>query len=93
MFDDQRKTLMADCLNNGVLGFLVPATTYASWSKLETLVESHPQWRAAYGLHPYFLQESSLDQIDLLGEQCETNRVVAVGEIGLDYWPGDLRAG
>ncbi len=90
LFDDQRDVLMADCLNSGVLGFLVPATTYASWSKLEILVKKYPQWRAAYGLHPYFLQEASLNQIDLLGEQCEADRVVAVGEIGLDYWPGSV---
>lgn len=90
VFDNQREALMTDCLNSGVLGFLVPATTYSSWSKLEMLMKSYPQWRAAYGLHPYFLQEASLDQVDLLGEQCEAERVVAVGEIGLDHWPSSV---
>ncbi|ETI61493.1 TatD family hydrolase [Marinomonas profundimaris] len=87
VFDDQRDILMARCLNHGVSGFLVPATTHVSWSRLEQFIGRYPQWRAAYGLHPYFLKDASLDQIDLLGEQCATQRVVAVGEIGLDCWP------
>ncbi|MCW4629314.1 MULTISPECIES: TatD family hydrolase [Marinomonas] len=87
VFDASRDVLMLRCLEQGVAGFLVPATTYASWSKLESLIESYPSWRAAYGLHPYFLKEALLSQIDLLGEQCEKSKVVAVGEIGLDCWP------
>lgn len=87
VFNGQRDELMACCLDHGILGFLVPATTFISWKKLEMLTERYPQWRTAYGLHPYFLKEASLEQIDFLGEQCEAQRVVAVGEIGLDCWP------
>lgn len=90
VFDDQRDQLMIDCCNSGVSGFLVPATQYSSWSNLESLVKRYPQWRVAYGLHPYFLKDASLDQIERLGDQCETERVVAVGEIGLDLWPGSV---
>lgn len=90
VFDDQRDELMSRCLKEGVLGFLIPATTYSSWSKLQTLVARYPQWRAAYGLHPYFLRESLLAEIDLLGDQCEKAHAIAVGEIGLDDWPGSV---
>jgi TatD DNase family protein len=87
VFDESRDALMSRCFEQGVVGFLVPATTYASWIKLEALSESYPSWRVAYGLHPYFLEDASLSQIDFLAEQCEKNQVVAVGEIGLDCWP------
>lgn len=90
VFDEKRDSLMSRCLENEVAGFLVPATTFASWSKLEVLIKRYPEWRAAYGLHPYFLAEASLDQIDFLAEQCDTKRVVAVGEIGLDCWPNAI---
>lgn len=93
VFDDQRDVLMTQCVNQGVLGFLVPATTCFSWAKLQALVARYPQWRAAYGLHPYFLQKSLLKEIDLLGDQCEVAQAVAVGEIGLDYWPGSIDMG
>jgi TatD DNase family protein len=93
VFDEQRDSLILRCLENQVAGFLVPATTFDSWSKLAILVKRYPEWRVAYGLHPYFLAEASLDQIDSLAEQCDTQRVVAVGEIGLDCWPNavDMR--
>jgi TatD DNase family protein len=87
VFDERRDSLMSRCLESGVVGFLVPSTTFSSWSRLEALTKRYPEWRAAYGLHPYFLSEASLDQIDYLGEQCDVPRVVAVGEIGLDCWP------
>jgi TatD DNase family protein len=90
VFDDQRDALMSRCLASGVGGFLVPATTQSSWSKLASLITYYPEWRAAYGLHPYFLGGAELAQVDLLGEQCDTDRVVAVGEIGLDCWPGAI---
>jgi TatD DNase family protein len=90
VFDEQRDSLMSCCLENDVVGFLVPATTYDSWFKLARLVSQYPQWRVAYGLHPYFLREALFSQIDLLGEQCEASSVVAVGEIGLDCWPGAI---
>lgn len=88
LFDDQRDSLMMRCAEKGISGFLVPATTYSSWSKIASLAQRHSQWRVAYGLHPYFLHHSELSHIERLGEQCEASNVVAVGEIGLDCWPG-----
>jgi len=86
VFNEQRDELIAQCVNQGVLGFLVPATTCMSWTRLQALAARYPQWRAAYGLHPYFLRESLLAEIDLLGYQCEAAHAIAVGEIGLDCW-------
>lgn len=88
VFDGQRDELMALCAEQGVSGFLVPATRFESWQKIHCLAKSYPSWRLAYGLHPYFLREASLWQIDQLAEQCQSDRVVAVGEIGIDNWPG-----
>ncbi len=88
VFDGQRDELMVRCAEQGVSGFLVPATRFESWGKINHLVKRYPTWRVAYGLHPYFLREATLEQIDRLAEQCDTERVMAVGEIGLDCWPG-----
>ncbi|NLQ16479.1 TatD family hydrolase [Marinomonas sp. M1K-6] len=87
-FDGQRDALMLRCLALDVMGFLVPATTYEAWSTLAVLAQQYPSWRVAYGLHPYFLKEALYRQVERLGEQCEREQVVAVGEIGLDNWPG-----
>lgn len=79
---------MEQCHAQQIIGFLVPATTYASWLNLSKLAQEFPQWRTAYGLHPYFLANAKFTDIALLGDWCETNNALAVGEIGLDNWPG-----
>ncbi|WP_394182320.1 TatD family hydrolase [Marinomonas posidonica] len=93
VFDQTRDELMMHCEAVGVKGFLVPATTAASWRKLSNLAKRYPQWRIAYGLHPYFLQQARLDELDELAEYCETDSVLAIGEIGLDNWPGSCDMG
>lgn len=88
VFDKDRETLMLRCLRSGVGGFLVPATTKASWERLYDLSKAYSQWRVAYGVHPYFLPQSKLDDIDYLEQMCVEGDAIAVGEIGIDCWPG-----
>ncbi|MBR7887399.1 TatD family hydrolase [Marinomonas sp. A79] len=88
VFDVQRDELMSRCYERGVAEFLVPATEFHRWSRLATLAKQYSSWRVAYGLHPYFLTSATLDQIECLGDQCEHYGAIAVGEIGIDCWPG-----
>lgn len=81
---------MSRCHQAGLLGFLVPGTQYASWTSLDALARRYASWRVAYGLHPYFLGSATLEHVECLGDQCEGYGVLAVGEIGLDCWPGAL---
>ncbi|MFI8619671.1 TatD family hydrolase [Marinomonas sp. NPDC078689] len=90
VFDDSRDALMNTCIEAGVEGFLIPSTTKTSWAKVAELANRYPQWRVAYGLHPYFLGTASIADIDRLAEQCELHGALAIGEIGLDCWPGAI---
>ncbi len=89
VFDEQREELMARCLGAGIKHFLVPATVSSRWGRLLELSKQYPEWRIAYGLHPYFLKGAELSELDNLATQCE-DRAIAIGEIGLDNWPGSL---
>ncbi|BFM49373.1 TatD family hydrolase [Marinomonas sp. THO17] len=93
VFDQTRDELMLSCEAAGIKGFLVPATTAASWRTLSRLSKRYSQWRIAYGLHPYFLSQARLDELDALAEACEADDVLAIGEIGLDNWPGSCDMG
>ncbi|MGR0277927.1 TatD family hydrolase [Marinomonas dokdonensis] len=90
VFDSQRQVLMQQCQDQHITGFLVPATTHASWKPLAQLAQEFPQWRTAYGLHPYFLAAAKKSEVAQLGEWCEKHESLAVGEIGLDNWPGSV---
>jgi len=87
VFDGSRSELMSACLENNIRHFLVPSTTYMSWQKVAQLALVYPMWRVAFGLHPYFLRSECIENIDKLGDVCEQEKAVAIGEIGLDFWP------
>lgn len=88
VFDGTRSELISACLKEGINGFLVPSTTRLSWQKVASLARDYSMWRVAFGLHPYFLDGESMADVDKLGEICEQEGALAVGEIGLDFWPG-----
>lgn len=73
-----------------VQAFVVPSTTYQSWSRVRELEKAHLSINAAYGIHPYFLAEEKLASLDLLEAFADENNAIAIGEIGLDYWPGSV---
>jgi TatD DNase family protein len=69
----------------GVHGFLVPATHLGDTADAIRVAQSHPDVWAAVGFHPHEAKDCdghALVEIDRLARE---PRVVAIGEIGLDY--------
>lgn len=73
-----------------VQAFIVPSTTYSSWERVSQIEMTRESVRAAFGIHPYFLAEEKFASLTYLEEFAITNRAIAIGEIGLDYWPGSV---
>ncbi|WCN10465.1 TatD family hydrolase [Marinomonas mediterranea] len=88
VFDRDRESIVQTCLSLGVDGLLVPSTTVTSFNKVLELAKRYPVIRPALGLHPYFLNGKVQSDLEELSVYLEKNDVVAVGEIGLDNWPG-----
>lgn len=80
--------LLAACHEQGVLSFLVPSTTAQSWQSVLRLQKQYTEIQVALGLHPYFLEHYQPEQLQQLAHLLMEEKVVAVGEIGLDRWPG-----
>ena len=85
-FDEDRETLLASMQQN-MIGCLV--NVGASLKSTQTsiqLAEQYPYIYAAAGVHPS--ESAALDeaQFEWLAAQCTHQKVVAVGEIGLDYY-------
>ncbi len=78
--------LVARARDAGVTRILVPGTCRADVRLAVEIAEGHPGVFAAVGIHPHeakdFEEEADLR---LLEELCASRKVVAVGEIGLDY--------
>lgn len=70
----------------GVTKVVIPATDEASARQALALVERHPWLYAAVGIHPHEAARVSQEEIEAVHRLTGTPGVVAVGEIGLDYY-------
>ena len=70
---------------------LVNAARFSEWDLVLRLAQS-PCVFAALGLHPFFLDEAPADYLALLHQKLLSpaleNKIIAIGEIGLDFWHG-----
>ena len=70
----------------GVCAFINPAVDLASCRDILALHRRRPQIHAAVGVHPNSCADFDGKSLRALGELCARPGVVAVGEIGLDYY-------
>lgn len=85
-FDDDREAVIASLRPNGVGAVLNSASDIASSEAALSLAKQHLFFRASAGVHPHAAAE--LDDAALLKieQLCRAPEVVAIGEIGLDYY-------
>lgn len=68
----------------GVTHFICPATTSDDWQRVLALASPHIT--PALGIHPWFADISSTEQLSLLNQYLLENPHILVGEIGLDFF-------
>lgn len=88
-FDNDRDQLLKEVRESGV-EYIVNAGS--SIKSSETAVELSKKYDfiyAAVGVHPQEAYEFTQDTPDRLKELCKNDKVVAIGEIGLDYYYKD----
>ena len=75
----------------GVGSIIVPATEAANFSRVLALADHYPPLFAALGLHPIVIEHHSDDCLDQLQQALDKRpqKLVAVGEIGLDLYRDD----
>lgn len=85
-FQDDFESQLQSANKHGVTRFVIPSIGPSNWAKLQQMATEHASIYFALGMHPYFLNQQSMDELfslkELLnqrGKQC-----VAVGECGLD---------
>lgn len=85
-FDDDREAIIFRARSAGVLQQLVPAVDAASWPKLREVCVRGTGLFPAYGLHPMYLDAHREEHLAQLREWIESERPLAIGECGLDYF-------
>ena len=72
--------------DQGVVRILIPGTDLETSRQAVELAETDPRLFAAVGVHPGEAGSWDADTLPVLRRLCSHPRVVAVGEIGLDYY-------
>ncbi len=85
-FDEDRGELIGSFSENGVGAFVNVASTWDSLEKTRTILDRFAMAYAAYGIHPDHVGELTEERMEILRSYCQSERCVAVGEIGLDYY-------
>lgn len=85
-FDADRQQVLTHARQIGVKGFVVPGVIRRDWSRIKALAEQEEDVYPAYGLHPMFVASHREEDLDALDDWLKLQGVIAVGEIGLDFY-------
>lgn len=85
-FDDDRDELLTTMLGNTVGGIVNCGTDIPSSQKCIALAERYDNVYAAVGFHPEDLEGATSDDFHTIERLLLHDKVVAIGEIGLDYY-------
>jgi len=85
-FDEDREELLNSMQEKGIGTILNVGADWDSVTEVVELAQKYPHVYAAVGLHPDEVGVLDEEKFAYLREQCQKEKVVAVGEIGLDYY-------
>ncbi|MCH7836569.1 MAG: TatD family hydrolase [Chloroflexi bacterium] len=96
-FDGDREQVLERGRQAGVSAFVVIGTDLDSSQRAVDLADSHSDVYATVGLHPHNAKELDARALGALERLAQSPKVVAIGEIGLDYYrklsPPDVQLG
>jgi len=85
-FDADREAVIERATAAGVRVIINPAIDLASCERVLALADRYPGVYAALGVHPNDCADFTQDTVRTLRELAQHPKVVAIGEIGLDYY-------
>jgi TatD DNase family protein len=83
-FDVDRDAVARAAAQSGVGLIVVPAVERANFGAVASVCRDYVGCRAAYGIHPLFVDRAREEDLDVLRATLQREPAVAVGEIGLD---------
>lgn len=87
-FDSDRDHVIANAIDNSVEKMLMPNIDSSTIDSLNNLAKKYPNYcLPMMGLHPTSVKENYIDELKIVENYLEKNKVYAIGEIGIDlYW-------
>ena len=85
-YDADREEVLERARSAGVEKILIPGVDLQTSRMAIELAERHDEVFAAVGIHPHYVSEWSEALADEIANLAQSPKVVAIGEIGLDYY-------
>lgn len=84
-FDEDRDFIINSLSSNNIMKVVNVGSNLLTSHQTVELVKKYPFFYGAVGVHPSDTDELNDDNFDEIGQLLKNERIVAVGEIGLDY--------
>ena len=85
-FDEDRDALLTELPENGIARVVNVGASLASCGRTIEIMNRYDYIYGAIGVHPSETAELNDEAFEWLRQQCQLEKCVAVGEIGLDYY-------
>ena len=85
-YDEDREDVLRRAREAGVDRIIIPAIDLESCKQALALADRHPGLDVAVGIHPNSCADFSTGALSELRSLSRQNQVIAIGEIGLDYY-------
>lgn len=85
-FNEDRREVIQRALDNGVQKIVVPGVDLDTSRKAVECAQEFPSIFAAIGVHPHYADGWDPPTAKELARLAESDKVVAVGEVGLDFY-------
>ncbi len=85
-FETDRQSMLERAFEAGIEYIVVPDIKPPTRPNLKSVVDSNPRLVRGVGIHPHHAGEVGPSDLDDVLEQSFEEKVVAIGEIGLDYY-------
>lgn len=89
IFNGEYKDVISRARAAGVTSLVVPGVHRPWWGRLLNICEKNTNLHPALGMHPIYLDFHLPEHLQELKEYAGGNKLVAIGEIGLDYFVKD----
>lgn len=85
-FEEDRNAMLERARAAGVTAIVVPDIERSRRAHLKAVVDAHPDLYRGVGIHPHHAGDMTQQDLEEIAAQCTEPKVVAIGEIGLDYY-------
>ena len=87
-FDQDRNEMIQRAINNGVSRFFIPAIDSSCTQSMYELEKEYPEnIFLMMGLHPTYVKDNYLEELQHVEQELAKRKFYAIGEIGIDlYW-------